>query len=245
MIEGYELALSNPTSHYSLGPALYESIGRMSPQTEGNMHMIRQLFREVEWWEVYDLCETLVRVARKPEVVAQRIEAIFAQENLPYVMTVNGIDWRYCKPAAGAIAETMRLLIQQPEFQGPARQWQKALRHLASRPPDTENCIKDAVSAVEGVTRILSGREAETLSALIMPLSREIDMHPALAGIAAKLYAYRGDEQAVAHGAVEAPKDLTAEAELTLHTCAALIVYFAKKRGFAAEPPNVFPDLEP
>jgi hypothetical protein len=54
-------------------------------------------------------------------------------------------------------------------------------------------------------------------------------MHPVLAGMVDKLYAYRGDEQAVAHGATQEPKDLLAEAEFVLHVSAAVITYLAKK----------------
>jgi hypothetical protein len=68
---------------------------------------------------------------------------------------------------------------------------------------------------------------------LITPFGKQIDMHPALVAMAQKLYAYRGDEQAVAHGATQTPKDLSAEAELVLQMSAALIVYFVKKRESA------------
>lgn len=218
----------------SLGPALCESIGRFPPRPAGDMPMIRWVFREAERWEVYDLCEALVRLARTPEVVAERIEAVFAEENLPYLMTQNGIEWRFSAPADAAINEAENVLLVDEDLRGPAEQWQKARSHLAERPPDSENCIKDAIGAVEGAARILSGREAETLPKLITPFAKEIGMHPALAAIAEKLYAYRGDEQGVAHGATRESQNLAAEAELILHISAALIVYLAKKEDSAA-----------
>jgi hypothetical protein len=224
---------SNLSGAYSLGPALYEAIGRIAPAPTGDMPMIRTLFREAEWWEVYDLCEALVRQSRFPEATVTAIEALFAAENLPYAMTEDGIVWRFSAPASEGVAEATRLLIDDPALRAPAQQWQKALAHLSERPPDTENCIKDAVGAVEGAARILSGRKTETLSSLITPFGKQIDMHPTLVGLTQKLYAYRGDEQAVAHGATQAAKDLSAEAELVLHLSAALIVYLAKKRESA------------
>jgi hypothetical protein len=95
--------------------------------------------------------------------------------------------------------------------------------------PDSENCIKDAVGAVEGVGRILSGRGKETLSKIITPFAKEVGIHPTLASIVDKLYAYRGDEQAVAHGAIRELVATPVDAELVLSLSAALIVYFAKK----------------
>jgi hypothetical protein len=48
-----------------------------------------------------------------------------------------------------------------------------------------------------------------------------------------ELYAYRGDEQAVAHGATKELNATPAEAELVLHLSAGLIVYLAKKHATA------------
>lgn len=59
--------------------------------------------------------------------------------------------------------------------------------------------------------RILSGYEKETLSKIIFPFAKEIDVHSTRAVIVDKLYAYRGDEQAVAHGATKALKATPAE----------------------------------
>jgi len=213
----------------TLGVNLYEAIGKISPQATGDMKMIRSLFLEAEWWQVFDLCEALVKLCRFREQIAERIDAIFAEEGVPYRMTGDGIVWRFTEDAAKVLGDTTRYLVNEPSLRGPSQQWRKAMDHLSERPPDAENCIKDAIGAVEGTGRILSGRETETLSTLLKPFARQIDMHPVLAGMVDKLYAYRGDEQAVAHGATQEPKDLLAEAEFVLHVSAAVITYLAKK----------------
>lgn len=84
---------------YTLGPALYEAIGKMAPQPTGDMQMIRELFRDAEWWQVYDLTELLVRKCGRTEAIASGIEAIFAEANVPYAMTPDGIRWRFSEPA--------------------------------------------------------------------------------------------------------------------------------------------------
>jgi hypothetical protein len=216
---------------YTIGPALYESLGKIPPQPTGDMHMIRQLFHEAEWWQIYDLAEALVQMCGRPEEIAAHIEGIFAEANVPYAMTPEGIVWRFSKPAVEVIKESTRLLVEDSALKGPAQQWQKAMDHLSERPPDSENSIKDAVGAVEGTGRILSGRENENLSKLIAPFAKKIGMHPTLAVMVDKLYAYRGDEQAVAHGATKELKATPAEAELVLHVSAALIVYLRKKNA--------------
>lgn len=215
---------------YSLGPALYEAIGKVPPQATGDMNMIRALFRAAEWWQIYDLAENLVKMCSRHDEMATRIEGIFAEANVPYAMTPKGIVWRFSEPAVEAITVTSRLLVEQPALVGPAQQWEKAVAHLSARPPDSENCIKDAIGAVEGTGRILSGRKKETLSTLITPFAKDVGIHGSLAAMIGKLYAYRGDEEAVAHGATKELKVTPADAEFVLHVSAATIVYFTKKQ---------------
>jgi len=216
---------------YSLAPRLYESVGKPSQGT-GDMSQIRALLQALEWWEFYDVCEELVRLSGKPEQVAEEIDSVFRLEGLPYTITSGGIEWRLSQPAADA-AQAARQLLQAKDLAGPSTQWEKAQGHLARRPPDPENCIKDAVGALEGVARILAGKPADTLGHLIRPLAVQLRMHSALANAVSNLYGYRGDEQAIAHGATTALQDLIAEAELVLHWCAAAMVYLAKKSGRA------------
>jgi hypothetical protein len=209
--------------------AVNDELGRIAP---GGLHegMFRSLVLEAKWYEFYEICEALAKVAKNPSEVVGRIEALLAAENLAYAMTENGITWRYSNPAKAKIEEAERLLVQSPELAAPARQWRKAQEHLSKRPPDHENCVKDAIGALEGVARILTGRKGEPLSVILPDLARSARMHKTLETAIGKLYAYRGDEQGVAHGATNAePSNLAAEAEMVLHWTAGTIVYFSKK----------------
>jgi len=40
-----------------------------------------RLFRKAEWWEIYDLAESLVKMCGRGEEMASRIEAIFSEAN--------------------------------------------------------------------------------------------------------------------------------------------------------------------
>jgi len=212
---------------YSLGPKLYDALGRRS-EGHGDMNQIRQLVHALEWWEFYDLCEELLRLARSPDQVAAKIDAVFMSEGLPYAITAAGIAWRLNRPAAEAV-EMTSLLLGSPEFQGPSQQWDKARGHLARRPPDPENCIKDAVGALEGLARIISQRPSDTLGQIIKSMARNLAIHQTLANAMSNLYGYRSDEQAIAHGATAALEDLVPEAELVMHWCAAAMAYLVKK----------------
>jgi hypothetical protein len=211
--------------------AINEEIRKIPPEGGVAIGMLRTLILEGRWWEFYEICEALVKVAKDEVQVVARIEALFATESLAYAMTKDGITWRYAAPAREAVEEAGRLLVEVPELRAPAQQWRKAQQHLSKRPPDHENCVKDAVGALEGVARILTGKKAATLSMILPDLAKKVGMHKALEKAIDKLYAYRGDEEGVAHGATSVESaNLAAEAEMVLHWTAGAIVYFAKKR---------------
>ena len=195
----------------------------------GSMIQIQELVRDLEWWQFYDAAEELLRLTNKPEDVAEQIDALFASEGSPYSMTSSGIQWRLTSPAEEAVREADRLLDLDERFLGPAEQWQKAQDHLAKRPPDAENCVKDSVGAVEGVARLISGQHKQTLGKIITPLATRLGMHGSLAKAVSSLYGYRGDEQAVAHGATRELLQIIHEAEMVLHWTAATISYLVKR----------------
>lgn len=211
--------------------AANEELRKVAPEGGISIGMFRSLIHEAQWWEYYEICEALVRVATNQSEVANRIEALFAAENLAYAMTENGIIWRYSNPAKETVDEAERLLVDDPKLAAPARQWRKAQEHLSKRPPDHENCVKDAVGALEGVARILTGKTGQTLSRILPELAARAGMHKTLEIAIDKLYAYRGDEHGVAHGATNTElANLAAEAEMVLYWAGGAIVYFAKKK---------------
>ncbi len=213
-----------------------EAMGeRPPPAGVVSFEMVRQFVYNEPWWKFYRLTEALVMVAVDKPAVIRRIDELFTRENLPYAMTPTGIDWRYSAPARQAIDEAERLLNATPELRGPAQQWQKAQGHLSKLPPDPENCVKDAIGALEGVARIISGRERDILSKILPELAPSMGMSALLKSAVDKLYAYRGDEQGVAHGLTGQSVDLAAEAEMVLHWTAATITYFVRKKSRGRE----------
>jgi hypothetical protein len=213
---------------YSLGTRLAEAVGRR-PEGSGDMSQIRGLIYGLDWWEFYDVAEELLRLTGSPEDVAVEVDGLFSSEGLPYAMTPSGIQWRFSEPAGEAVQEARRLLVDEERLRGPAQQWDKALGHLAQRPPDAENCIKDAVGALEGLARIISGHPSNTLGQIVKPLADQLGVHGALASAISSLYGYRGDEQAIAHGATQPLANIIPEAELVSHWAAAAIVYLVKR----------------
>ena len=198
---------------------------------------IEHMITSYEWWRFYDICEVVYReldVSRysyKTPVFEEALNKLFIDEELGFESKKGKIEKRGSGFVDANVKEA-RVLLKGGEFQGADQHFEKAIRALNIRPlPDVENCIKDAVSAIESVGRVIVGddkallddiiKNAVTIGAIPKPLD-----HTFL-----KVYAYRGNEPGVAHGSVDLSKVTEAEAELILAMSAAMIIYLVKKRG--------------
>jgi len=134
-----------------------------------------------------------------------------------------------------AIAEA-RGILRDPDLSGPDQQFQKAIGFFNRRPEaDCENCVKEAVSAVEGVAQVLLGDDSLMLSEALKRLRKQKDVHPALLVLLDKLYGYRSDAEGVAHALTGDKEVRIEEAEFVLGVSASAIVYFARLFGRPVE----------
>jgi hypothetical protein len=194
---------------------------------------VQSLIMTSRWEQFYNICDVLLEFCSggQGERFREELDALFLEEGLPYEVVGWKIEWRGGIPLfREAITSALGLLKSGPGLAGPAEQLAKALEHLNRRPPDAENCVKDAVGALEGAARILSDEPKRTLGPLLRSLATRLKVHPALAEAMSSVYGYSSDEEAVRHGATTALKGPVEEAELVLHWCAASIVYLVRKR---------------
>jgi hypothetical protein len=187
-----------------------------------------------DWWRFYDLCELIFQYLYseyKPwgEKFSELLNSLFVDEQLGFEMK----DGKVEKVGSGFIdaqVKKARYLLKEPEFKGADEHFEKAIKALNVRPnPDVENCVKDAVSAIESVGRIIVNDEKALLSDIIKDMVKKGAIPTPLDQAIQKVYAYRGNQPGVAHGAVGASKMTVDEAEFVLAMSAAMIIYLVKK----------------
>ena len=200
--------------------------------------VIERLIKDCEWHQFYDICETswaslpfeYWREKERNEF-SEQVNALFREEQLGFEFR----DGKVEKVGSGFIDSQIkeaRYLLKEQEFKGADTQFEKAIRALNVRPnPDVENCVKDAVSAIESVGRIIVNDEKALLSNIIKDLARKDVIPKPLDEAIQKIYAYRGDQPGVAHGLVGASKVTVDEAEFVLAMSAAAITYLVKRRS--------------
>jgi len=199
---------------------------------------IEKLIGKCEWWQFYDICEILWASLpseywneKERNEFSNQVNAFFREEQLGFEFK----DGKVEKVGSGFIdakVKEARYLLKEPEFKGADEHFEKAIKALNVRPnPDVENCIKDAVAAIESVGRIMVGDEKALLDDIIKDMTKKGVIPKPLDQTIQKIYAYRGDQPGVAHGLVGASKVTIDEAEFVLAMSAAIIIYLVKKRS--------------
>jgi hypothetical protein len=102
-------------------------------------------------------------------------------------------------------AETILLALAAPRYDGPREHWGKALRYRGAEHQDLPNCAKEAVSAVEGMARVLTGRHSDTLGDLIKRMREEAIIDGPMAKTLEGLWAMTNSAPGVRHGATVVP----------------------------------------
>lgn len=186
-----------------------------------------------------ELTRVIERLVHPLEFVNTDLDRIAATEDLNNVLRAAGMSFELDKEGRLRLqgvdfldrgVREAAILLSDSRFAGPDEQFRKAVDFLRGQPtPDVENCIKDAVGALEAVAQLLAGKHSkEGLPRIMDRLSSQGIIPGSLAEGIKKVYGYRGDTPGVAHGMTQ--KQATAdEAELVLNMCATYIVYLARK----------------
>jgi hypothetical protein len=193
---------------------------------------IEELIMGCEWLQIYDVCEVAcasLKVEGFRTKFYAEVNQLFTEEQLGFEFR-NGLVEKIGVGFIDAQIKEARYLLKEPEFKGADEHFEKALKAVNIRPnPDVENCVKDAVSAIESVGRILVNDEKPLLSDIIRDMAKRGIIPKPLDEAIQKVYAYRGNQPGVAHGLVGDSKVTVDEAEFVLAMSAAIIIYLVNK----------------
>ena len=196
---------------------------------------IKQVAFACEWWLFFEICE---RTYKQCYQRFGRKSATGLEDEANKLFASDLLAWRFedglivpAHPAEiTAVFDEAKALLADPKYTGPNEQFRKANGHLAEKPhPDTENCVKDAVGALEGVARIVAGQPKATLGDLTKKGVLKSSIPPRLMPIIEQLYVYRGSEPGVAHAKTDASMVGFEEADWVLSMCATAMIYLMKK----------------
>ena len=198
-------------------------------------YYIPRTLMQSSWWQFYDILEQISQLINEQwgeEYTADFYHAVntaLAREGIPW--KIEGVEViRNLAPRIAEQIQEARVLMTGPRFEGPDEQFRRAINCLNQRPePDEENCVKDAVGALEAVANVVAGTTAAQLNTLLNQEPFRSGIHPTIRQSIEKVYAYRGAAPGVGHGQVGPSVVGLEEAIWVLGTTAATIIYFVSK----------------
>lgn len=184
---------------------------------------IKTNFFQLEWYGVYDFLEFLLSVENyRKAVFVGMINKIFSDECVPYKI----IDDCVTPLISGEEAEEVKIAIDS-KYAEVSVHIKKALTFYSKRPvADYKNSIKESISSVEALAKIVMNKPSATLGSL----SQSLDIHPALKKALKELYGWTSDEGGIRHS--ENGTEFNAgesEARFMLVECSALANYIISK----------------
>ena len=185
---------------------------------------IRNYFFSCEWYQVYDLLEFIVSECGQyiPKNLSERLNAILASELAGYRFVNGYVTDITTEEEARTIDEATR----DPELAGVSAHIDRAIALYSDRTkPDYRNSIKESISAVEAIARVVSGRDKATLADALKSIEKDGRLHAALKGAFLKLYGYTSDEQGIRHAMLNEPSITAADARYFLISCSAFVNY--------------------
>jgi len=110
---------------------------------------------------------------------------------------------------------------------------EKALRLYSDRErPDYKNSIKESITAVEAISKIITQKDNKTLKPALDTLSHKgVEIHGALKEGFKNLYGFTSDENGIRHAKIEFVESPSEDAKFMLVSCSAFINYLIEKNA--------------
>jgi len=185
------------------------------------LYDIRKYFFSCEWFEVYDLIEYIISYEKNGKII-ESLNEILEKEFAGYRI----INDKFSKISSKEEFEILTEVLNDDRFLTVNLHISRALELLSDRKiPDYRNSIKESISAVENICKIITNNDTATLGEALKYLEKKKELHPALKEGFSKLYGYTNDADGIRHSLLEVTKLNSADAKYFLISCTSFINY--------------------
>jgi hypothetical protein len=200
---------------------------------------LKNYFYQLNWYEVYNFIEF---ITNKHEIMMN--EPYGGIEKSQLLDTFNSIlerelsGYRFISGLLTPISDKVEVEAIESAIKnaddlglvGVKEHIHTAIDLLGKKPkPDYRNAIKEAISSVESIAKIISGSNSQGLSGALNQLSQKISIHSALKKGFIKLYGYSSDENGIRHAILKQSNIDFAEAKYMIVSCSAFVNYLIEK----------------
>lgn len=207
---------------------------------------VKAYFFGLSWHEVYDLVEFIVDNHRGmttisygegySQAVPHRVntDRLIAMFNATLERELSG--FRFVQAVLSPITDPVEMeaieeaaeASRKAGLHGAQKHIETAVELLGKRPePDYRNAIKEAISAVESVVRMMTG--SASVDAALKALASKVDIHKALRAGFSNLYGFTSDGDGIRHAIMDQPTVGFPEAKYMIVACSAFVHYLIAK----------------
>jgi len=199
----------------------------------GNIYQsIKRMFFQYRWFEVYDFLEFIARNhtdSSMVEIFVNSCNHVLEREFSGYRfvgLTITAIT------SEAEIETIEEALTSKDRLMPVSNHIKTALICLSEKNnPDYRNSIKESISAVESICRLVSNDSQATLGKALkaMEKAQKVDLHSALSGAFSQLYGYTNDANGIRHALLDESNLDFEDAKFMLVSCSAFINYLKGK----------------
>ena len=191
-------------------------------RSERILRIIRDYFFAATWNEVYDFLEFVVTVLETKSRLPEFLNSVLTMEMSAYRF----IDGKLIDITGEQEREMLEEALADTRFAAVSTHIQRALALLSDRKnPDYRNSIKESISSVEAMARLVSGNSKATLGEALKALEKTGKLHAALKDGFSKLYGYTNDESGIRHAMLDEPNLTQDDAKYFLLSCTSFVNY--------------------
>lgn len=201
-------------------------------QFETVLYKVRSSFFNCEWHEIYSFIEeTLENYPREfkknKEFFTKELNNCLEKENSAYRIINNEITPITSEQEIQSIEDALKNTNQ---YSGVQQHLNQALKLMSDRQnPDYRNSIKESISAVESICKIVTNEDKATLGKALKIIEDKHGLHAALKGSLSQLYGYTSDADGIRHAMLEESNLSYIDAKFMLVACTNFINYLMEK----------------
>jgi hypothetical protein len=187
---------------------------------------LRKWYFEASWFEVYDLIDFFGKFEIKNYI--KNCNYFLERELSAFRFIDNQLVKISSEQEIEAIDQALNI---DAKFKSVIIHLKTSLDHLSDRKsPDYRNSIKESISAVEALCKILTGDPKATLGNALKTLEKTHNIHKCLKTAFSSLYGYTSDSSGIRHAMSESSQGVTFDdAKFMLVSCSAFVNYLIAK----------------
>jgi len=199
---------------------------------------IRSYFFSCEWYQLYDLIEFTIDLVDE-NVLRQRVNKEKIFESFNGILEREFAGYRFIEGRLSPITnpteikeieETFSVTESFTSLKSCNTHLKSALSKLSDRlNPDYRNSIKESISALESIAKIISKNQKDSLGAALDKIKGKLKIHSALERGFKQIYGYTSDTDGIRHALTEETTCDFEDAKFILVSCGAFINYLVVK----------------